>query len=446
MLNWFGGNIVTSQLRITNGTIDEQWCLRYGRLLQCVKVSDHNQMRNLDYFHCLHSDHNKWSSLYTRHHISLGACDYSSRGLHVLCCLTAAALADKYTDKYDNIDLKEILENKRLLLAYVACALDKGKCSPEGKELRDNLQEAIATGCEKCTETQEKGAYTVIEHLIKNEPEIWREITAKFDPEGKYRKKYEDRAKAKGIVIPDDLELISNVVKMFNELVHLLHITNVVVDCTLLAASVAAAERYTDRYDDINYDEILGNKRLLVPYLKCILDKGRCTAEGRELKGMQQETPCAVPQVYTRQGRCTAEGRELKGLQQETPCVVPQVDAALLRGGNSKVCNKRLLVPYLKCILDKGRCTAEGRELKGMQQETPCACKPHCRLFVVYLHIKDAMQSGCEQCTHKQREGARKVVTHIKADEKEYWGLIKAKYDPGDKFKDTYEAFLAAEE
>lgn len=67
----------------------------------------------------------------------------------------------------------------------------------------EHLQDAIETGCVKCTETQEKGAYTVIEHLIQNELDIWREITAKFDPEGKYRKKYEDRAKAKGIKIPE---------------------------------------------------------------------------------------------------------------------------------------------------------------------------------------------------------------------------------------------------
>lgn len=46
---------------------------------------------------------------------------------------------EKYTDKYDNIDLDEILSNKRLLMAYVNCVLDKGKCSPEGKELKGKM-------------------------------------------------------------------------------------------------------------------------------------------------------------------------------------------------------------------------------------------------------------------------------------------------------------------
>nr|UNG39403.1 chemosensory protein 9 [Apocheima cinerarius] len=123
--------------------------------------------------------------------------------LVVLGCLAAAVVAEKYTDKYDNINLQEILENKRLLLAYIDCIMERGKCTPEGKELKDNLQDAIESGCEKCTESQEKGATTVIEHLIKNEIEIWRELCAKFDPEGKWRKKYEERAKSHGITIPE---------------------------------------------------------------------------------------------------------------------------------------------------------------------------------------------------------------------------------------------------
>lgn len=50
-------------------------------------------------------------------------------------------------------------------------------------------------------------------------------------------------------------------------------------------------EKYTDRFDSIDIDEILANRRLLVPYLKCALDKGRCTPEGKELKGMHT-FPC----------------------------------------------------------------------------------------------------------------------------------------------------------
>jgi hypothetical protein len=43
---------------------------------------------------------------------------------------------DKYTTKYDNINLDEILESDRLLDNYIKCLLEKGKCTPEGIELK----------------------------------------------------------------------------------------------------------------------------------------------------------------------------------------------------------------------------------------------------------------------------------------------------------------------
>lgn len=47
--------------------------------------------------------------------------------------------SDKYTSKYDNIDVEQILHSKRLLMNYVNCLLDKGPCSPEGRELKGEL-------------------------------------------------------------------------------------------------------------------------------------------------------------------------------------------------------------------------------------------------------------------------------------------------------------------
>lgn len=54
-----------------------------------------------------------------------------------------------------------------------------------------------------------------------------------------------------------------------------------------LVAVVASLpqNRYTSKYDNIDVDKILGNERILTSYIKCLQDKGACTAEGRELKG-----------------------------------------------------------------------------------------------------------------------------------------------------------------
>lgn len=52
----------------------------------------------------------------------------------------AVALArpddDKYTTKYDDFDVDEVLANKRLLQNYVSCVLDKGACTKEGNVLK----------------------------------------------------------------------------------------------------------------------------------------------------------------------------------------------------------------------------------------------------------------------------------------------------------------------
>lgn len=57
--------------------------------------------------------------------------------------------------------------------------------------------------------------------------------------------------------------------------------------CLFSVAAVALArpEQYTDRYDTVDLDEILTNRRLLAPYVKCILDQGKCAPDAKELKG-----------------------------------------------------------------------------------------------------------------------------------------------------------------
>jgi hypothetical protein len=55
----------------------------------------------------------------------------------------------------------------------------------------------------------------------------------------------------------------------------------------LLFAVLSAADKpktYTTKYDNVDVDSILSNNRILTNYIKCMLDEGPCTPEGRELK------------------------------------------------------------------------------------------------------------------------------------------------------------------
>lgn len=57
--------------------------------------------------------------------------------------------------------------------------------------------------------------------------------------------------------------------------------------CLFAAIIFVAArpeEKYTTKYDDIDIDGILNNERLLKQYHECLMERGKCTKEGIELK------------------------------------------------------------------------------------------------------------------------------------------------------------------
>nr|AII01018.1 chemosensory protein [Dendrolimus houi] len=120
------------------------------------------------------------------------------KGIIAVCVLSLAALVlsdcpdGLYTDRYDNTNVEEIMTNDRLLMPYVSCMLDKGKCTPEGKELKNHIAHALQNGCECCTDDQKTKSRVVIGHFINEKPDVWDELTAKYDPKKLFSKKYEE--------------------------------------------------------------------------------------------------------------------------------------------------------------------------------------------------------------------------------------------------------------
>lgn len=115
--------------------------------------------------------------------------------------LALASAQEKYTSKFDNIDVDEILKSDRLFTNYFKCMMDEGPCTPDGKELKRILPEALQTNCEKCSESQRADAIKVINYVIDNRPEQWKSLQAKYDPENIYAEKYRDEAAKNGIKI-----------------------------------------------------------------------------------------------------------------------------------------------------------------------------------------------------------------------------------------------------
>lgn len=52
----------------------------------------------------------------------------------------------------------------------------------------------------------------------------------------------------------------------------------------VLVGAALAADQYTTKYDGVNLEEILKSDRLLNNYYKCLMDTGKCTPDGNELK------------------------------------------------------------------------------------------------------------------------------------------------------------------
>ncbi|XP_065083692.1 ejaculatory bulb-specific protein 3-like [Ochlerotatus camptorhynchus] len=106
---------------------------------------------------------------------------------------------DKYTTKYDSIDIDEILKSDRLFKNYYNCLMDTGACTPEGNELKRVLPDALENDCSKCSEKQNESSTKTIKFLTENRPEEWKALKAKYDPENKYVEKNVAKAEMDGI-------------------------------------------------------------------------------------------------------------------------------------------------------------------------------------------------------------------------------------------------------
>lgn len=66
--------------------------------------------------------------------------------LRVLCLVVFVAAVvcalpqNKYTTKFDNVNLDAILRNDRLLNNYFRCLMDQGSCTPDGDELKSEYE------------------------------------------------------------------------------------------------------------------------------------------------------------------------------------------------------------------------------------------------------------------------------------------------------------------
>ncbi|XP_034478630.1 ejaculatory bulb-specific protein 3 [Drosophila innubila] len=109
----------------------------------------------------------------------------------VFAGLAAAGPQKEYTNKFDNVNVDEVLSNRRILSNYIKCLLETGACTPEGRELKRLLPDALQSDCSKCTDVQRRNSNKVINYLRANNAGDWKKLLDKYDSKGVYRSKYE---------------------------------------------------------------------------------------------------------------------------------------------------------------------------------------------------------------------------------------------------------------
>lgn len=84
-----------------------------------------------------------------------------------------------------------------------------------------------------------------------------------------------------GIKINKTLFAIQIVIKFNPNMTKLIVLLTVFISVIIV---VASDEKYTTRWDSLDIDSILKSDRLLRNYINCLLEQGRCTSDGQELK------------------------------------------------------------------------------------------------------------------------------------------------------------------
>jgi hypothetical protein len=102
--------------------------------------------------------------------------------------------------------------------------------------------------------------------------------------------------------------------------------------------------------------------------------------------------------------------------------------------------NNRLLTNYVKCLMSEGPCTPDGSMLKSKCdfEIFTLVCLKFSFSHFFKANLPDAIETGCEKCSEKQREGSRKVIRYIIDNRPEDWVRIEVVYDPEGTYRAAY--------
>ncbi|CAH0401231.1 unnamed protein product [Chilo suppressalis] len=111
-----------------------------------------------------------------------------------LVVVVVVAYAAPY-EKEESYNVDETLENRRVLLPYLKCALEQGKCTSNMKDMKKDIRKSLTFKCVECTEKERRDSRKIIKHLINKEQDYWQQIVQKYDPDRKAATDFEKEFK-----------------------------------------------------------------------------------------------------------------------------------------------------------------------------------------------------------------------------------------------------------
>ncbi|XP_073973139.1 ejaculatory bulb-specific protein 3-like [Rhodnius prolixus] len=107
----------------------------------------------------------------------------------LLIMSTTICIADEEYDRlFDpDIDVDAVLDNDRVLNAYMACFFDEGPCAERPKLVKSKIREVLESTCGKCNERHRQRLKYVLNKFIERRPEDWKRILEIYDPEKAFR-------------------------------------------------------------------------------------------------------------------------------------------------------------------------------------------------------------------------------------------------------------------
>nr|UYB00858.1 chemosensory protein [Nilaparvata lugens] len=102
--------------------------------------------------------------------------------------LICAKVPEKSSALLDPKHLDKALTDAKMRDHYVRCFLEKGVCTPAATEIKRILPTALSDNCSKCSQQQKAGSRKVIQYLMDEQPEMWKQVSTKYDPKGLHKK------------------------------------------------------------------------------------------------------------------------------------------------------------------------------------------------------------------------------------------------------------------